>query len=81
MLIFNKTVIKKIIFSLLILILIPVTVLGWDDCPRGEVLCEGKCGQFVDTDNDGICDHSQPAPEDSNTGILDTKAKKKLMTQ
>jgi len=38
---------------------------GWDDCPRGEVDCEypGLCNRYIDTNNDGICDHSQPAPE------------------
>ena len=65
----NKIMIKKIIFALLVLILIPTAVLAWNDCPSGEVLCEGKCGQFIDTDNDGICDHSQPAPKDRNKEI------------
>lgn len=60
---------KKVILALFVLILIPTTVLAWDDCPRDEVLCEGKCGLFVDTDGDGICDRSQPAPEDRNNGI------------
>lgn len=38
----------------------------WDDCPRGEINCEypGKCRGYVDTNNDGICDRSQPAPQD-----------------
>jgi len=60
---------KKVILALFVLFLIPTTVLAWDDCPLGEVFCEGKCGLFVDTDNDGICDRSQPAPENrNNTG-------------
>ncbi|MFH1722516.1 MAG: hypothetical protein ABH950_07940 [Candidatus Altiarchaeota archaeon] len=38
----------------------------WDDCPFGEVGDEypGDCVRYVDTDGDGICDHSEPAPED-----------------
>jgi len=62
--------IKTIIFVLLLLVLIPTTTLAWDDCPSSEVLCEGKCGLFVDTDSDGICDHSQLAPEDRNNNII-----------
>lgn len=34
----------------------------WDDCPRGETNCTGECGAFTDTNNDNICDHSQPEP-------------------
>ena len=62
---------KKIIFSLFLLILSPATVLAWDDCSYGEVDClyPGDCSRYIDTDNDGICDHSQPAPEDRNTEI------------
>lgn len=38
----------------------------WDDCPKGEVNdpYPGECSKYIDTDGDGICDHSQPAPED-----------------
>ena len=41
-------------------------VFAWDDCPVGEVndSFPGECARYIDTDNDGICDHSQPAPED-----------------
>ena len=47
-------------------ILIPGTVFAWDDCPKGLVddPYPGECARYIDTDNDGICDHSQPAPED-----------------
>jgi len=46
---------------------------GWDDCPRGETNCEypGICRRYIDTNNDGICDHGQPAPqEDINGGLI-----------
>ena len=69
----NIMIMKKIIFTLLLLVLIPATVLAWNDCPRGEVFCEDKCGLFVDADNDGICDRSQLAPEDrNNTAAIQT---------
>jgi len=62
---------KKTTILLIIFILIPISVLSWDDCPKGEVECEGTCGLFIDTDGDGICDLSQPAPEDRNKSIED----------
>jgi len=41
-------------------------VYAWDDCPKGLVNDEypGSCPLYVDTDGNGICDHSEPAPED-----------------
>jgi hypothetical protein len=37
---------------------------AWDDCPLGLVNdpYPGACPRYVDTNNDGICDHSQPDP-------------------
>jgi len=55
---------KKIIFILLLLVLIPISALAWEDCPMGKTICDEKCPLFIDTDDDKICDHSQPAPED-----------------
>jgi len=42
---------------------------AWDDCPNGLVNDKypGSCPRYIDTDNDGICDHSQPAPEDRDS--------------
>jgi len=34
----------------------------WNDCPRKEVNCPGRCGRFFDSTGDGICDHSQMPP-------------------
>lgn len=44
----------------------PSKVFAWEDCPRGMINdpYPGECARYIDTDNDGICDHSQPAPED-----------------
>jgi hypothetical protein len=37
----------------------------WDSCPRGEVNdpFPGDCNLYIDTNNDGYCDRSQPAPQ------------------
>lgn len=41
-------------------------VCAWDDCPKEMVNDEypGSCPRYIDTDENGICDHSEPAPED-----------------
>lgn len=55
-----------ILFFALVLVFKPVSIYAWDDCVFEKVNDEfpGDCARYVDTDNDGICDHSQPAPED-----------------
>jgi len=67
---------KKILFVLFLFTLIPTVVLAWGDCPMGKVLCDEKCPLFIDIDNDGICDYSQPAPEDRNIDITDAQTTK-----
>ena len=59
---------KKIIFALILLVLIPTTVLAWDDCPYNKTNCfsPGDYSRYVDINNDEICDRSQPAPENIN---------------
>ena len=66
---------KKIIFVLILFILIPISALAWNDCPSNETNCPdpGECSKYIDTDNDGICDHSQPAPEDRNENTTNTQ--------
>ena len=68
----KKTISKKwvriLITSGLFLVLTMLnisTVIAWDNCPFGEIndTYPGNCGRYIDTDNDGICDLSQPAPE------------------
>ena len=41
-----------------------VTAQPWNRCPFGEEDCPypGDCGRYIDTNNDGICDLSQPKP-------------------
>jgi hypothetical protein len=58
-----------IIMLLMFTFLLPAIsggVYAWDDCPKGLVNDEypGECSRYVDTDGNGICDHSEPAPED-----------------
>ncbi|MDD4364088.1 MAG: hypothetical protein PHD33_07810 [Atribacterota bacterium] len=40
------------------------TTQPWNRCPFGEEDClyPGDCGRYTDTNNDGICDLSQPKP-------------------
>lgn len=66
---------KKIVFILILLILIPATALAWDDCPRNEINCPapGDCSRYIDVDNDEICDRSQLVPEDRNIKIINTQ--------
>ncbi len=66
---------KKIIFTLLLSISIPITALAWDNCPYNEIDCPapGDCNRYIDTDNDQICDRSQLAPEDRNVEVINTQ--------
>lgn len=61
---------KKIYVILLIILLTPVAVYAWNDCPYG-ILNDpfpGQCPRYTDTNNDGICDHSQsPTSASTNT--------------
>jgi hypothetical protein len=53
------------IFFLIINLFGTSLVFAWDNCPFGEVNepYPGTCGRYIDTDNDNICDLSQPSPE------------------
>ncbi|MBN2517515.1 MAG: hypothetical protein JXB14_01580 [Candidatus Altiarchaeota archaeon] len=58
---------KLIILAIAIFLLFPLaSAQVWESCPFGEVndAYPGDCGRYIDTDEDGICDRSQPAPED-----------------
>lgn len=51
----------------------PAHALAWEDCPKGLVNdpYPGRCGRYVDTNDDQICDLSQPQPaESATTGTL-----------
>ncbi|MBC7294630.1 MAG: hypothetical protein H5T84_11145, partial [Thermoleophilia bacterium] len=47
----------------------PSTAQAWADCPRGLVNdpYPGRCSRYTDTNDDGICDLSQPKPSDPTT--------------
>jgi hypothetical protein len=75
---------KIINLMILFLVLFTLTISAqWDDCPRDETNCTGECGAFIDTDNSGYCDHSEPAPADRITStpvITETSALSELIT-
>jgi len=65
---------KYIPLSIIIFILITfssISIYAWDNCPFGleDDPYPGECKRYIDTDGDGICDRSQPAPEDRDTTI------------
>ena len=59
---------KKLFFIFFNIFLISSlsTIYAWDDCPYGKTdsscTFPGECGKYIDTNNNGICDHSEPAP-------------------
>lgn len=64
---------KKLFLSLFILGLffsiLVKPVFAWDDCPLGleNDPYPGECGKYIDTNNNGVCDHSEPAPSTNST--------------
>lgn len=66
---------KKLLTVLLIVILVPIAVYAWNDCPYGLVddPFPGQCPRYVDTNQDGICDLSQSSPDSiDNTSTTTT---------
>ncbi|ADG13492.1 conserved hypothetical protein [Methanocaldococcus infernus ME] len=54
----------KKLFTFLLLLFFLSYIYAWEDCPYGRVNCTypGKCGLYIDTNHNGICDHSEPEP-------------------
>jgi hypothetical protein len=54
-----------ILFLFFSFVFITSNAYAWDNCPFGEINepFPGTCGRYIDTDNDNICDYSQPSPE------------------
>lgn len=52
-------------------VIFPTGALAWDNCPKGLVNdpYPGRCGRYVDTNDDQICDLSQPKPTSTTTTI------------
>lgn len=71
--------IKKIgIIIMAVFLFAPSPIYAWEDCPLGVTNCPypGECSRYIDTNNDGICDHSQSAPITANETTQDTFAEK-----
>jgi hypothetical protein len=51
------------------IMLISPTLSAWDNCPFGieNDAYPRDCGRYIDTNNDGICDQSQPNPSTSQS--------------
>lgn len=52
---------KKLYVVLLIVLLTPIAVYAWNDCPYGLLNdpYPGQCPRYVDTNQNNICDHSE----------------------
>ncbi|MCU0678899.1 MAG: DUF4405 domain-containing protein [Planctomycetes bacterium] len=61
--------IKAFLIFTLAVIILPGLAYAWEDCPFNEVNepYPGTCGRYLDTDGNGICDHSEPAPNEQIT--------------
>lgn len=51
----------------------------WGQCPKGLQYdpYPGKCSRYIDTNNDGYCDYSEPPPK--NTSNLDSSSSPKAV--
>jgi len=58
-----------LIITLFIIVAKSTPVLAWNDCLNGKVNdpFPGSCGQYLDSNQDNICDHSQTALQTSST--------------
>ncbi|WP_456371517.1 hypothetical protein [Methanocaldococcus sp.] len=54
---------RKLLTILLFLSILTLSY-AWNDCPFGKVNdpYPGMCRMYIDTNHDGICDHSEPPP-------------------
>ena len=65
-----KNIFKKRLSIFLIILVFTIFSINyayaWDNCPLGleNDPYPGECNMYIDTDGDGICDLSQPAPKD-----------------
>ncbi len=59
-----RMILSGIVGLFLLLALAPMAAWAWDDCPLGLVddPYPGACPRYIDTNGDGICDHSQSEP-------------------
>lgn len=61
-----ETDMRLLRFMLLALLLSVSGAAQWELCPFGEVddPYPGLCGRYADSDSDGLCDYSQPDPQE-----------------
>jgi len=69
-----------VILIILIATIFVQSALAWDDCPYAieDDPQPGLCSQYVDTNGDGICDHSQSEPAETNP---DESSQEQIQTQ
>lgn len=71
----KKRFTKYITLSIIVFILMlfsSMFIYAWDNCPYSlkDDPYPGDCKRYIDMDKDGICDRSQPSPEDRDTNII-----------
>lgn len=68
---------KKLYVVLLIVLLTPIAVYAWNDCPYGLLNdpYPGQCPRYLDSNQDSICDHSESPSSGSlnNSSTLTTQ--------
>ena len=68
---------KKLYVVLLIVLLTPIAVYAWNDCPYGLLNdpYPGQCPRYLDTNQNNICDHSEsPSAGSLNNSSITTQA-------
>ncbi|EKF86685.1 DUF4405 domain-containing protein [Methanobacterium formicicum] len=68
---------KKLYVVLLIVLLTPIAVYAWNDCPYGLLNdpYPGQCPRYLDTNQNNICDHSEsPSSGSLNNSSITTQA-------
>lgn len=65
----KKIALQTLIILFIILFTFSPVITAWDNCPFGFIddPYPGACGRYIDTNNDGICDLSQPNPATSQS--------------
>ena len=67
---------KKLYVVLLIVLLTPIAVYAWNDCPYGLLNdpYPGQCPRYLDTNQNNICDHSEsPSAGSLNNSSITTQ--------
>lgn len=67
---------KKLYVVLLIVLLTPIAVYAWNDCPYGLLNdpYPGQCPRYLDTNQNNICDHSEsPSSGSLNNSSITTQ--------